>query len=228
MDPLFIIILLGVIGAGGYYLYRRRAAPVAATPEPTPTGGIEVTPDLSALKTGDAISFWDNTDATVLGVITCREAINGRETSWKWVFLSGDKVLELLPRGQVLYTGQAVAHQGDEFFELLVGAGGVLKRFEGNVREGIAHEPVELQVDDTVYRVRSTGTFTGALTGAANEVAADVWGSLGTGQPDNVYFKLVPSDEANDTVALGIWTSHILMLTGRSIGRGEIANIFAA
>lgn len=234
MDPFTLILLLLVIGAVGWFVYTRARTGGSILParpgkqlEPTPPAGIELSPNLGAIKKGDAISFIDGSDATVVGSLDCRESIGGRTTDWRWVFLSGDRVLELLPQGQNLYDASALAQQGDAFYELLVGAGGALKRFEGNVREGIAHEPVLVNIDDVDYRIRSTGTFAATRAGDIPAANADVWGSVSSNAADNVYFKMVPVDAQDaDVVALGVWTTHILVLTGRSLSRGEIRDVF--
>jgi hypothetical protein len=232
VDPILLVLLLVIVGAGAWFLYsRQRALPPgggASRVEPTPPAGTALRPNLQALKPGDAVSFWDGTDTTVLGSLDCREDLAGRATEWRWVFLSGDKVLELLPQGQSLYDRSAVAYQGDEFYELLVGAGGALKRFEGNVREGIAHEPVLVEVDGVSYRIRSTGTFAATRVGELPE-DGEVWAGVSTNPADNVYFKMVPAEPSEGgEIALGVWTTHILILTGRSLDRHEITNVFAA
>lgn len=233
MDPLTLLLLVALVAVGGWFLYSRRTSlprmldPGKSRPEPTPAGGVPLTPNLQALKPGDAVSFWDGTDATVRGSLDCREEIGGRTTEWRWVFVSGGKVLELLPQGQNLYDSSALAQQGDEFYELLVGAGGALKRFEGNVREGIAHEPVLVDIDGVSYRIRSTGTFACTKVGELPE-DGEVWSGTSTNTGDNVYFKMVPAEPTEGgELALGIWTTHILILTGRKIERHEITNIFA-
>ncbi|HEV8635987.1 MAG TPA: hypothetical protein VG370_17315 [Chloroflexota bacterium] len=231
MDPILLVLLLVIVGVGAWFVYtRQRALPPAGgatRPEPTPPGGASLRPDLQALKPGDAVSFWDGTDATVQGSLDCREDLGGRSTEWRWVFLSGDKVLELPPQGQALYDRSAVAYQGDEFYELLVGAGGALKRFEANVREGIAHEPVQVEIDGVTYRIRSTGTFAATRIG---ELPGDgeVWAGVSANPADNVYFKMVPAEATEGReIALGVWTTHIVVLTGRSLDRHEITNVFA-
>jgi hypothetical protein len=229
VDPIVLLLLIIIAGAGAWYVYsRQRALPAARSqPEPTPAGGVELTPNLQALKPGDAVSFWDGTDSTVRGSLDCREEIGGRTTEWRWVFLSGGKVLELLQQGQNLYDSSALAQQGDEFYELLVGAGGALKRFEGNVREGIAHEPVLVAIDAVDYRIRSTGTFAATRVGELPE-DGEVWAGTSSNASDNVYFKMVPAEKSEGgELALGVWTTHILILTGRKIDRHEITNIFA-
>jgi hypothetical protein len=229
VDPIFLLLLIVIVGAGAWYVYsRQRALPAPRSqPEPTPAGGVQLTPNLQAVKPGDAVSFWDGTDATVRGSLDCREEIGGRTTEWRWVFLTGGKVLELLQQGQNLYDSSALAQQGDEFYELLVGAGGALKRFEGNVREGIAHEPVLVNIDEVEYRIRSTGTFAATKVGELPE-DGEVWAGTSTNSADNVYFKMVPAEKTEGgELALGVWTTHILVLTGRKIDRHEITNIFA-
>jgi hypothetical protein len=233
---IWLIVILAAAG-GAWFLLLRPGAPyqlgprqAAAPPtaSPTPIGGVPLTPNLQQLKPGDAVSFWDGTDTVVRGSLDCREELGGRTTEWRWVFLSGDRVLELMPNGQSLYDSSVVAHQGDEFYELLVGPGGVLKRFEGNVREGIAHEPVLVNVDDVDYRVRSTGTFSATRVGELPG-ESHVWADTSTNPTDNVFFKLVRADDADTKdISLGIWTTHILILRGRAIDRSEITGVYAA
>jgi hypothetical protein len=237
VSPLLIIVILALVGlAVWYFVIRPKSLADGSSPVPigtsgdplsTPAGGVLLAPDLAALKPGDAISFWDGTDTVVQGALDCRELVGGRSTIWRWVFLAGDRVLELMPHGQTLYESSAIAHQGDEFFEMLVGPGGSLKRFEGNVREGIAHEPVLVNVDGIDYRVRSTGTFSATRVG---EMPGDgeVWGDVSENADDNVYFKLVRSDDSDaKDVSLGLWTTHIAIMRGRAIERGDITGIFA-
>lgn len=243
MSPLLVLIVLVVVAAAAWYFFLRPGAtglgggggtsgplPIGtsdAGPLPTPAGGVPVSPDLGALKPGDALSFWDGTDCVVLGSLDCRELVGGRATEWRWVFLSGNRVLELMPHGQALYDSSAISHQGEEFYELLVGPGGVLKRFEANVREGIAHEPVLVNVDDVDYRVRSTGTFAATRVGEL-PAEGEVWGDVSQNPDDNVYFKLVRTDNADPKdVVLGVWTTHIAILHGRAVDRSEITNVFA-
>jgi hypothetical protein len=229
---ILVVVLAAAVGAW-YFYYRPRLAagaspiPIGATAQPTPPGGVKLENDLGALKPGDALSFWDGTDTLVQGSLDCREMVGGRVAEWRWVFLTGDRVLELMPRGQAMYDAGVIAHQGDEFYEMLVGAGGALKRFEGNVREGIAHEPVLVNVDDVDYRIRSTGTFAATRVGQMPGTG-EVWGDVSQNPDDNVYFKLVRADDADDKdVALGVWTTHIAILRGRLIDRSEITGIFA-
>ena len=230
-----LIVLAAVLGAIWFVFMRPGSsfqaggapAPAAPSPAATPAGGIPLTPNLGALKAGDAVSFWDGTDTIVRGSLDCREEIGSRVTDWRWVFLTGERVLELMPHGQTLYETGAVAHQGDEFYELLVGPGGSLKQFEGNVREGIAHEPVLVEIDETQYRVRSTGTFAATRVGELPE-EAEVWADTSPDAAQNVYFKLVRADDGDPKdVALGIWTTHILILRGRTIDRSEITGVYA-
>lgn len=229
-----LVVMAAVLGAIWFVFMRPGSSfqggtplPAQPTPAATPAGGIPLTPDLGALKPGDAVSFWDGTDTVVRGSLDCREDLGSRVTEWRWVFLSGGRVLELMPHGQALYDNSAVAYQGDEFYELLVGPGGSLKRFEANVREGISHEPVLVEIDGTSYRVRSTGTFAATTVGQLPEDAA-VWADASPNASDNVYFKLVRADDADDKdVALGIWTTHILIQRGRTLDRSEITGVYA-
>lgn len=230
-----LIVMAAVLGAIWFVFMRPGSSlqpggagsPAVPSPQSTPPGGVPLTPNLGALKPGDAVSFWDGTDTIVRGSLDCREELGARVTEWRWVFLSGGRVLELMPHGQTLYETGAVAHQGDEFYELLVGPGGSLKRFEGNVREGIAHEPVVVEIDETQYRVRSTGTFSANRVGELPE-EAEVWADTSPNPSDNVYFKLVRADDSDPKdVALGVWTTHILILRGRAIDRSEITGVYA-
>jgi hypothetical protein len=242
MSPLLILIVVVVVAAAAWYLFLRPGAPglggggtggpvpigtSGAGPQPTPAAGVPITPDLGALKPGDAVSFWDGTDCVVLGSLDCRELVAGRATEWRWVFLGGNRLLELMPHGQALYDRSALHRQGGEFYELLVGRGGVLKRFEANVREGIAHEPVLVKVGDVDYRVCSTGTFAATRVGQL-PAEGEVWSDVSQNPDDNVYFKLVRADDADPKdVVLGVWTTHIAILHGRTIDRSEITNVFA-
>lgn len=238
---LVVIIAVVVLGAVWFFFIRpgigapTGSGPVpigtgssgSPSPQPTPAGGLSVENNLGALKPGDAVSFWDGTDCVVQGSLDCREMVNGRVAEWRWVFLSGDRVLELVPHSQALYESGAIAHQGDEFYELLVGPGGSLKRFEGNVREGIGHEPVLVNVDDADYKVRSTGTFAATKVGQMPG-NGEVWGDVSQNPDDNVYFKMVRADESDaKDVALGVWTTHIAILRGRVIDKSEITGVFA-
>jgi hypothetical protein len=203
---IFLVILLAGAAAAYFFYFKPRLAggpapiPIGSGAQPTPEGGVKLQNDLGALKAGDALSFWDGTDTIVQGSLDCREMVGGRVAEWRWVFLSGDRVLELMPRGQALYEAGTVAHQGDEFYELLVGPGGALKRFEGNVREGISTEPVLVNVDDADYRVRATGTFAATTVGQLPG-NGEVWGDVSQ--------------------------THIAILRGRRIDRSEITGIFA-
>lgn len=234
-STLLVFLLVVLVGAAAaYFLYFRprlgagaTPIPIGSGPQPTPEGGVKLENDLGSVKPGDALSFWDGTDTIVLGSLDCREMVGGRVAEWRWVFLSGDRVLELMPRGQSLYDASTIAHQGDEFYELLVGPGGALKRFEANVREGISHEPVLVNVDDADYRVRATGTFAATRVGQLPG-SGEVWGDVSQNPDDNVYFKMVRADdEGSSDVALGVWTTHIAILRGRKIDRSEITGIFA-
>lgn len=229
MDVLLGFIVMAAVLGAVWFLFMRPGATLGkaagTAPQPlaaaqTPAGGAPLTPNLSALKPGDAISFWDGTDAIVRGSLDCREDLGGRVTEWRWIFLAGDCVLELLPSGQTLYESSTVSYQGDEFYEAVVAA---LKRFEGNVREGIAHDPVELGVDEGTFRVRSTGSFSATRVGELPE-HAEVWSEVSPNQGDNIFFKLVGGEK---DVALGIWTTHILILRGRSFDRSEITGVYA-
>jgi len=234
-----LIVVVVVLGAVGWYFFVRPSMGASSTsgpvpigtgssgspnPQPTPAGGLSVENNLAALKPGDAVSFWDGTDCIVQGSLDCREMVNGRVSEWRWVFLSGDRVLELLPHGQAVYESGAIAHQGDEFYESVEA---LLRRFEANVREGIAHEPVLVNVDDADYKIRATGTFAATRVGQMPG-DGEVWGDVSQNPDDNVYFKMVRADDSDaKDVALGVWTTHMAILRGRLIDKSEITGVFA-
>ena len=234
MDGLLIIIVLVVVvvvvAAAAWYLYQQRQR--AATPVPA-TSSVSAKGDIRRLNPGDAIGFWDGNDDVIRGVMTCREQVGERTTEWQWIFLNKGGLIEVLPRGQNMYEQGEVFLQGDDNFDALVGAGGALKRFEGNIREGIANEPVLVELSGATYRVRSTGTFVGTLRGQSPE-SSSIFDDTTPNAGDNVYFKLTPeSREPGDTSvsdgekwALGVWTTHIAVIPGRTLESHEITGIY--
>ena len=88
-------------------------------------------------------------------------------------------------------------------------------------------EPVIVNVDDADYKVRSTGTFAATKVGQMPS-NGEVWGDVSQNPDDNVYFKMVLADDSDaKDVALGVWTTHILTLRGRTIDRSEITGVYA-
>jgi hypothetical protein len=191
-----------------------------------PTPIPPVNPTLETVRPGDAIAFWDGADCMVRGVYEAHEELNGRRTAWRWVFCTPDRVVEVAPQRTVCYDMWAVTHQGEQYYDYLVGPGGALKRFEGNVREGIAHLPVEVPIDDVTYKIRATGTFAATLTGLLLD-RTEVWPDVAPRAADNVYARLERMDGADPgDVGLIVWTTHIMLLRGRVLDRSAITGIF--
>lgn len=245
MDPLLVVAILAVaVGLTAWYRYGRGALPGgrallgrgggasvagASTLPLAAAGGPGGAPTLRTLNPGDAISFWDGEDDLIRGVMACREELDGRTTEWQWVFLEKGRVVEVLPAGQNLYASVETLYQGDDAFQGMAGPDGALARFEGHVREGMAGEIVTVDLGEATYRVRATGTFTGALRG---EVPRDgpALRDLSGNAADNVYVKLTPHAEGEEAdgeaLALGVWTTHITLLSGRPLGEHEVTGIY--
>jgi len=192
-------------------------------------------PTLESLLPGDVVSFWDGGDSVVQAVLECREALNGRETSWRWNILDEGKVLEVSPEGNTLYERTDVLHQTSAEFETLTADpqyGGALKAFEARVRDGIAaRNPTLFEYAGSVYRVVSTGVFDARSIGGASYPNLDVWRDINPDRPgDNVYFQLEPTEDlpegSSGSVVLGIWTTHIALLFGRPLRAGDVQTIY--
>jgi len=233
MDVLLIIVVLVVVAAAAWYLYQRQQR--AVTPVPIASPAVGGPPDMRRLNPSDAIGFWDGEDDVIRGVLTCREQVGERTTEWQWVFLNKGGLIEVLPRSQNVYERGDVFLQGDENFEALVGAGGALKRFEANIREGLAGEPTTVELAGTTYRVRSTGTFVGTLRGQSPE-SSSIFDDVTPNAGDNVYFKMTPVAAGPDDTplsdaerwALGVWTTHIAVMPGRVLAGHEVTGIYPA
>jgi hypothetical protein len=69
--------------------------------------------------------------------------------------------------------------------------------------------------------VESTGTFLATYVGPAP--TQEVWRDITPNPADNVYFEL---RGAADEQALGIWTTHILLLQGRPLAESDIRSLY--
>ena len=203
-------------------MFRRARRAFGQTPPAAPPAR---QPTLQDLRRGDAISFWDGQDDVVDSVVRCQEEIGGRTSTWSWVLLSSGQVLEVAPDANVLYTQSTVLQQGSEPFYNLTAEperGGALKLFEARVRdESIAREPVTIALAGKTWTVESTGTFLASYGGPPP--TQEVWRDISQNPADNVYFELrADGDEA----AVGIWTSHILLLQGRLLADSDIQSLY--
>jgi len=192
-------------------------------------------PTLEDLLPGDVVSFWDGGDMVVQAVLACREELNGRETGWRWNLLDGGRLLEVTPEATTLYERTVVLHQSSAEFETLTAdpeTGGVLKAFEGRVRQGTAaRNPTLFEFEDGVFRVVSTGIFDARPLDSQAYPNLEVWRDINPHNPgDNVYFELEPTqdpaDGASGSDVLGIWTSHIALLFGRPLKAGDVQTIY--
>ena len=99
----------------------------------------------------------------------------------------------------------------------------MLQAFEERVRDGtVATDPAVFRMGDTAYRVKSTGTFLCTRTGPLD---LDVWRDISDEQGQNVYFRMQSTEGAE---VLGIWTTHIALLTGRELANTEIKGLYGA
>jgi len=191
-------------------------------------------PTVETLLPGDAVSFWGAEDRVVQAVLACQEELNGRDTEWRWNLFDNGAMLSASPEGSTFYRRTEVLLQSSPEFETLVAdpdQGGVLKAFEARVRQGTAaRNPTLFEYDGRVYRVVSTGIFDAQPVGQSGYPRLDVWRDISASNPgDNVYFEMEPTvEEAGDeeSEVLGIWTTHIALLFGRSLRAGDIQSIF--
>jgi hypothetical protein len=210
-----------------------RALQQALDPDKNPGGQLRQ-PTVETLLPGDVVSLWDGGDAVVETVIECSEELNGRDTVWRWNLLDEDRMLSVAPEGNVLYARSVVFHQDSAEFETLTcdpEQGGVLKAFEARVREGsAARHPVLFEYGGRTYRVVSTGIFAARPVGASSFGKSEVWRDINPSQPgENVYFELDPTESSEDDdepEALGIWTSHIALLFGKTLKGADIQSIY--
>jgi hypothetical protein len=187
---------------------------------------IRVTETPADLQRGDVIVFWESGDAVVTATLDCWENLGGRQTTWRWLFLSSGAMLETAGGATTIYERSEVIHQGTLAFQRLTGSPeqeGVLQTFETRVRDGTAAtDPAVLRMDDRAYRVQSTGTFLATRTGPLD---LDVWRDISTEQGQNVYFRMQSSE---GELVLGVWTAHIALLTGRPLLSSEIKGLYGA
>jgi hypothetical protein len=218
-----VVIALRVFGGPGGMDMFRRARHILARDQPTSPTLRQ--PTIEDLRPGDAVSFWDGQDDVVESVVQCREEIDGRPSTWRWAVLSSGQVLETAPDNNALYTQSTVFEQGSEAFYTLTAEpehGGALKVFEARVRdESIAREPVSVTLDGKPWTVESTGTFSASYVGP--QPRREVWRDISENPADNVYFELRGESESS---ALGIWTTHILLLQGRPLGETDIRSLY--
>jgi hypothetical protein len=234
VEGLIVILVLIALGIAGFAWFQHtRSSPLGQRAETylrseragnTPEPAIRE-PTVETLRPGDAISFWDGEDAIVESILECEEQVGPRRTRWRWNLLRGSRMLETAPDDNVLYTTSEVFHQGSAPFEQLAGepsVGGVLKTFEARVRAGtVGSNPVYFEYQGKQFQVRSTGTF--GATPLGPPPTAEVWRDLADDPSQNVYFEM---DEPEGTQALGIWTTHILLLTGDALKGTDIQAIY--
>jgi hypothetical protein len=198
----------------GRILRQRQQQPVTPPPATTP----------QTLKPGDALILEDGRDFLVQAALDCRETLQDRITTWRWLLLDDGSLLEVLPHVMSLYAPPQILHQGTPAFALLTGQGdqdGLLRVFEARVRGAtIAAMPVTFEHDGVSYQVSSTGTFSATWNGMTD---AEVWADISQNAADNVYFKLISPDARQ---ALGIWTSHIAFFTGASLAHADIKGMY--
>jgi hypothetical protein len=134
-------------------------------------------------------------------------------------------VLEVAADNNALYDRSTVFQQGSEPFYALTSEpehGGALKTFEARVRdESVAREPVTVTLDSKQWSVESTGTFMATHVGPPPQ--QEVWRDISSNPADNVYFELRGDDQAS---ALGIWTTHVLLLQGRHLEPSDIQSLY--
>jgi hypothetical protein len=235
VEGLLVILVLVALGIVGFVMFTRaRSSPEGQRAEaylrseygkPSDTPPPPREPTVETLRPGDAISFWDGEDAIVDCVLECEEQLGSRRTRWRWNLLRGGRMLETAPDGNVLYPTSVVLYQGTAPFEQLTGepaVGGTLKTFEARVRAGtVGSNPVFFDHEGHHFQVRSTGTF--GATPLGPPPTAEVWRDLADDPNQNVYFEM---DAPDGTQALGIWTTHILLLVGEPLKSTDIRSIY--
>lgn len=233
MELLIGLVIIIVLIVGGVVLFNNlrtsstgtRAARVLRTrlDEPRETRPRE--PTVETLRPGDAIAFGDGGNALVTSVLECREEVGSRSSAWRWNFLDDGKLLEAAPDGNVLYERVEIAYQGESKFQALVAdpeQGGALKLFEQRVRAGTsASTPTIFEHDGQQFKVKSTGTF---VARASGKPLGEVFRDVGPQANDNVYFE---AEADSGDHLLGVWTTHIALLTGRQLGLTDIDAIYA-
>jgi hypothetical protein len=230
-----VLVVLVILLVAGFLVYRNvRQSPTgeratrlvhAVRDDTVPSAARE--PTLETLAPGDAIAFWDGENAVVECVLECEELVDGRRTGWRWHLLSGGRLLEVAPDGNVLYTRGEVIYQGSAVFDQLTGppaAGGVLQLFEARVRaRTLGANPVTFAYQGREFTVRSTGTFRATPLGPPPR--GEVWRDISDDPRQNTYFEL---EAADGTQGLGIWTTHILLLLGERLQASDIRGLYPA
>jgi hypothetical protein len=187
---------------------------------------IRVTETPADLQRGDVIVFWEGGDALVTATLDCREDLDGRQQTWRWLFLSSGQVLETAGRATTIYERNEVIRRGTVAFQRLTGSPeqeGVLQSFEARVRDGTSTtDPAVFRMDDRAYRVQATGTFMATRTGPLD---LEVWRDISDAAGQNVYFRLQSSEGEQ---VLGAWTTDIALLTGRPLLSSEIKGLYGA
>jgi hypothetical protein len=232
LGNIILLILLVGIAVAAYYFWgqrgKHRADPRSSSGQPgsASPAGPEPDLDLNTIRPGDIVALWNGKESLVDRVIECRETLPARVTHWKWVFLEQGQVLALTPNGNSLYTDTRVLFQGSEPYERLTGEveqGGVLKSFEARVRDGsVGRNPVLFDYDGQSYQLLGSGTF-----GVADQPVPDldVWRDVSVDEHDNVYFRFTGPEGVQ---ALGLWTSHIALLIGKSLAPADVREVYRA
>ncbi len=214
MEWLVILVLVGVAGGGAWLFRSRQPARAKAANVRQLT--------LESLGPGDVVSLEMGQFRVVDAVLHCAEEVGPRTTTWQWNFLSDGCLLEVAPDAIVLYERAEVLHQGEPDFERLTGEGGVLKSFEERVRAGtVGANPVHFDFQRDRYLVCSTGTF--RPTSTEGPLPGEVWRDIAPTPEDNVYFEM---EGPNKEQVLGMWTSHIALLFGRSLISAEVLGLY--
>ena len=179
---------------------------------------------LEAAEPGDAVDIWLESTYLVRTVFVCRERMGDRVTEWRWMFLDDGSLIEASSDGFFRYREHQVLRQGSALYEELVAQDGVLVRFEERVRQGIsARRPVHVTIDGIEYRVASTGTAEMERRGDEPDILP--WSSINRDPASNVYFGLVDTAD-EEHMALGLWTAHICISTGRPLEETQISGVF--
>ncbi|MBI2940603.1 MAG: hypothetical protein HYY04_09220 [Chloroflexi bacterium] len=225
MEVLLVLVVL--VTVAGLFWWRRRERPEpSAAPLLTPRDQVPANPPtLADAAPGDVVSLWQEGEHIVESLMDCQEDVGGRATRWRWLFLDNGLIVELAPRGNILYDRPTVYAQGTSGYEALtadVGRSGALKIFEARVRAAtISSNPVSVDLDGVRYQVVGTGIFLPSLWGTP--LKQEVWRDLTDNPADNVYFHM---RDAEGGPALGLWTSHILTLRGRALTDADVRAVY--
>lgn len=203
--------------------------------DPSRPGAQRPQPTIDTLLPGDVVSLWDAGDHVVQAVLDCREELNGRQVGWRWNLLDDGWMISSAPEGQSVFDRTAIVLQSSAEFETLTAdpdQGGALKAFEARVRQGTAaRNPTLFEFEGKVYRVVSTGIFEAQSLEQVSYPNLPVWRDINASNPgDNVYFELEPTEDVPDTESgaevIGIWTTHIALLFGRTLKDADVQSIY--